>query len=304
MINEKNKYASAIAIALFSEVLFGLSFIFIKMIVGDVSVFTLLSWRSLFAFTAMTICVLTGVLKVNLKGKNIKPLLMLSFFQPVAYFIMETMGVRFTTASESGTILACIPIVTMIFSAFFLKDKPSRRQVFFMILSVTGAMIIGLVNGFSASSNVAGYLFLLVAMCSESAYAITSQKLKDFNSAEKTYAMVTSGAIVFTGVALVEHGIGGTMSYYLSLPFTDMNFLICILYLSIGCSVIAFFCANYSIAVIGATRRASFAGLATVTSILGGVLYLHESFSLIQGAATVLILVGAYGVNKKGETDK
>lgn len=298
MKSRTNKQAGAVMIALFSEILFGLSFIFIRMCVTTVSVFTLLSWRSLFAFAAMTACALLGIVKIDLKGKNLRPLLLLSLFQPVSYFIFETLGVRLTTASESGTILACIPIVTMIFSTVFLKDKPTRSQVFFMLLSVTGAVIIGAINGLTASSNAIGYLFLLGAMCSESAYAITSQKLKDFNSAEKTYAMITSGAIVFTGCALVEHGLHGTLTYYLTLPFTDTGFLACVLYLSLGCSVIAFFCANYSISVIGATRRAAFAGLATITSIIGGVFYLHESFSLIQGIATILILAGAYGVNR------
>lgn len=298
MKSRTNKQTGAVMIALFSEVLFGLSFIFIRMCVTTVSVFTLLSWRSLFAFAVMTVCALLGIVKIDLKGKNLRPLLLLSLFQPVSYFIFETLGVRLTTASESGTILACIPIVTMIFSTVFLKDKPTRSQVFFMLLSVTGAVIIGAINGLTASSNAIGYLFLLGAMCSESAYAITSQKLKDFNSAEKTYAMITSGAIVFTGCALVEHGLHGTLAYYLTLPFTDTGFLACVLYLSLGCSVIAFFCANYSIFVIGATRRAAFAGLATITSIIGGVFYLHESFSLIQGIATILILAGAYGVNR------
>ena len=275
MMTGKNRYAGAIFIALFSEILFGLSFIFIKMCVSSISIFTLLSWRGLTAFAAMTVCALLGIIKIDLKGKNLRPLLLLSFFQPISYFVMETLGIRLTTASESGTILACVPIVTMIFSTIFLKDKPTKRQVFFMMMSVTGAVIIGLLGGFQASSNVLGYLFIVGAMCSESAYAITSQKLKGFNSAEKTYAMVASGAVVFTGCALVEHTIKGTLAYYLTLPFTDTNFLICILYLSLGCSVVAFFCANYSISIIGATRRAAFAGLATVTAIIGGVFYLR-----------------------------
>ena len=283
MMTGKNRYAGAIFIALFSEILFGLSFIFIKMCVSSISIFTLLSWRGLTAFAAMTVCALLGIIKIDLKGKNLRPLLLLSFFQPISYFVMETLGIR----------------LTMIFSTIFLKDKPTKRQVFFMMMSVTGAVIIGLLGGFQASSNVLGYLFIVGAMCSESAYAITSQKLKGFNSAEKTYAMVASGAVVFTGCALVEHTIKGTLAYYLTLPFTDTNFLICILYLSLGCSVVAFFCANYSISIIGATRRAAFAGLATVTAIIGGVFYLGESFSIVQVMAAVLILVGAYGVNMK-----
>ncbi len=294
-----NKEKGALLIAICSEIIFGLSFIFIKMCVDTISVFTLLSWRSITAFTVMTICALAGIVKIDLRGKNLRPLLLLSLFQPVLYFIMETLGVRYTNASESGTLLACIPIITMFFSAVFLKDKPTKQQIVFMLISVTGAVMIGTMNGFSASGGMIGYLFLLIAMCSESAYAITSQKIKEFNSAEKTYAMITSGMVVFTGCALIEHGIRGTLSEYLLLPFTDSGFLACILYLGIGCSVVAFFCANYAISIIGATRRAVFAGLATVTAIIGGVFYLGEPFSLLQGVATVLILVGAYGVNRR-----
>ena len=55
--------------------------------------------------------------------------------------------------------------------------------------------------------------------------------------------------------------------------------------------------ANYALVAIGATRRAVFGGLGTITAILGGVLILGESFSAIQIVATILILTGVYGVN-------
>ena len=199
----------ALFIAVCSEIVFGLSFIFIKMCVDTISVFTLLSWRSIIAFTAMTLCALLGIVKIDLRGKDLRPLFLLSLFQPVLYFIMETLGVRFTNASESGTLLSCVPIITMLFSAVFLKDRPNRRQVLFMLISVAGAVMIGTMNGFTASSSAIGYLFLLVAMYSESAYAITSQKIKNFNSAEKTYGMIISGTVVFTGCALIEQGVKG-----------------------------------------------------------------------------------------------
>ena len=295
----KNVYSKGIIIAVFSEVLFGLSFIFIRMCVDEVSVFTLLSWRTMVAFIAMTICAALGIIKIDLKGKNLKPLLLLSFFQPVLYFIMETLGVQRTTAAESGVLLACI--ITMVFSAVFLRDKPTKLQVACMVVTVAGAVMIGMGGELTTSSSVLGYLFLLAAMCSESAYAITSQNIKGFNSAEKTYAMIVSGAVVFTGCALVEHAMNGTVVAFLTLPFHNSGFLICILYLSLGCNLIAFLCANYSISIIGATKRAAFASIASVTSVLGGVFYLGETFTKTQIAATVLVLAGVYGVNRFGK---
>lgn len=287
-------------VAILSEVLFGLSYVFIRMCVTEVSVFTLLSWRSMIAFIAMTICILLGFLKVDLKGKNLKPLLMLSLFQPVLYFIMETFGVRLTTASESGVIISCIPIVTMIFCTIFLKERPTGKQIIFMVVTVFGAILIGAGSDLSASGSLLGYLFLLLAMCCEGAYAVTSQSLSAFNSAEKTYAMVSSGAIFFTTCAFIEHISKGDFGQYITLPFTDHNFGICVLYLGLGCSVIAFFCANFAISTIGATKRAALAGIASLVSVLGGVFILHESFTKLQVIATALVLLGAYGVNRFG----
>lgn len=295
---DRNKVFWAILLSLVSEGIFGFSFIFIKTNLETVSVFTLLSWRWMTAFLGMTVCVVLGFVKVNFRGKNLKPLIMLSLFQPVLYFTFETMGLSMTTASEGGTILTGLPIITMMFSAVFLKDRPTGKQILFMMITVTGGVMIGAMNGITSSHNLMGYLLLLLAMCSDSAYGITSQSLKEFNSAEKTYAMTISGAAAFSLFALIEHGMDGTVSELLLLPFVNRSFLFCVLYLGLGCSLTGYFMVNYSISIIGATRRASFIGIATVMAVLGGVLYLGESFSLVQGIATVMIIAGAYGVNK------
>lgn len=47
---------------------------------------------------------------------------------PCVYFIAETVGIRLTTASESGMFLACIPAAFLIASALLLDEKPTRLQ--------------------------------------------------------------------------------------------------------------------------------------------------------------------------------
>ena len=85
---------------------------------------------------------------------------------------------------------------------------------------------------------------------------------------------------------------------YIALPFTDMQFLTAVLYLALGCQTVAFILHNYGISVIGANRSSSFAGITTLTSVLSGVIILGESFSVLQGIATLLILIGAYEANR------
>lgn len=95
--------------ALGCEALYGLSYIFTKQATDSASPLSLLGWRFLVAFLVMTVLILVGVIHIDLKGKKIRPLLLVAIFDPVLYFIGETFGISHTTASESGVFLACIP---------------------------------------------------------------------------------------------------------------------------------------------------------------------------------------------------
>ena len=139
-------------------------------------------------------------------------------------------------------------------------------------------------------------MLLLVAMCCEAAYAILSQAIKSFNSAEKTFAMVIAGASVFTTLAIIENILKGSLSDYLLLPIQDKSFLTAVLFLSLGCNVAGFLSGNYVLPIIGATKRGACGGVGTVVAILGGIVVLKEPFLPMQMVATILILIGAYGV--------
>ena len=292
----RNRQTRALFIALFSEMLFGASFVFIKMVNDSIPIMSLLSWRNLFALLFMIILVRAGVLRVKFRGKNIRPLVFISIFQPVTYYIFETVGVRMTTASESGMLLACCPIITMCFAIIFLKDYPTGRQIFFMIITVAGGLLAASIGGIQTSNSLWGYMLLLVAMCCEAAYAILSQAIKSFNSAEKTFAMVIAGASVFTTLAIIENILKGSLSDYLLLPIQDKSFLTAVLFLSLGCNVAGFLSGNYVLPIIGATKRGACGGVGTVVAILGGIVVLKEPFLPMQMVATILILIGAYGV--------
>lgn len=299
VINMKDKKQSvAVICSILASALFGLSFMFTKKTVTQVSSLSLLAWRFTFAFVAMSICALFRVIKLDLRKKSIKPLLVIAIFQPVLYFIGETYGIQLTTSSESGAIVACLPIITICMSALLLHEPPTKLQTVSIIVSVAGVILIVISKGLNASLNVWGYLLLLMAMLSDSLYVIKARKAANYTSAEKTYIMAAMGMVVFMSAAFVEHSINGTTAMFLSLPFKDTDFLIGLLYLSICCSVIAFLLTNYSIGIIGANRAASFAGVTTIVSVLAGVVFLNEDFSVIQGIGTLLVLVGVYGANK------
>ncbi|MBL7576210.1 Permease of the drug/metabolite transporter (DMT) superfamily [Peptoniphilus asaccharolyticus DSM 20463] len=285
--------------ALICETLFGFSYIFTKNTVQVAGEFELLGWRFFIAFVIMLALIVLGVIKINLKGKNIKPLLSVAIFSPCIYFIGETLGISRTTASESGVFLACIPVASLIASTLILDKKPSKIQVMGITITLIGVIITVAAVGISSSLSVVGYGFLLLAVFAYALYSVFVEKAIDYTEIEITFVMLAVGAIVFVFIAIVQAIINGSLINLIALPFKESSFAVAILYQGIGCSIMAFFLSNVAIANIGVNKTASFIGVATVVSIIAGALILHETFNIYQIFGAVMIIAGVYIANSK-----
>lgn len=298
-MDEKKNILIGCLCALGCELLFGLSYMFTKQATNTASAFALLGWRFLIAIIVMSICVALGIMKIELTGKKLKPLLTVALFSPIIYFTGETLGIGYTTVSESGAFLACIPVVSVIASTVILKKKPAKQQAAGILITLIGVLVTVFVAGTSASFSAVGYVMLSVAVISYALYSVFVEKASEYTGAEITFGMLAAGTIVFGILAMVEAIINGNLTGLITLPLYDIGFLIAILYQGIGCSVLAFFLFNIAISKIGVNRTASFIGVATVVSIIAGIVILHESFSVIQIIGTLIIIVGVYTANVK-----
>lgn len=281
------------------EVLYGVSYIFTKQATDNASVLSLLGWRFLLAFLVMSLFVVLGIIKVNLKRKSLKPLLLVALFSPVIYFIGETIGISNTTASESGIFLACIPVASLIASTVILHKKPTRLQVTGILITLGGVLVTVLAVGISSSFSITGYIFLMVAVVSYALYCVFVDKAPGYTGIEITYMMLVAGAVVFVILAFIEAAIGNDVKNLITLPIRNKDFLVAVLYQSLGCSVLAFFLSNVAIARIGVNRTSSFIGVATVVSIIAGALILKEQFTVFQVVGAVLIIIGVYTANAR-----
>ncbi len=294
-----NPVLRGVLAALGCEILFGFSYVFTKQAMGHASVLALLGWRFAVAFLMMGALSALGIVKIRLRGKPLQPLLRVALFVPVLYFIAETYGIRDTTASESGVFLACIPVASLAASALVLREKPTGRQVAGILVTLAGVVVTVIAVGVAASLSMKGYAMLTAAVLSYALYSVSVRKAQAYTGAEITFAMLACGAVVYGALAVGEAAVQGNLHGLVRLPFSDMRFMWAVLYQGIGCSVLAFFLSNAAIATIGVNRTASFIGVATVVSILAGVLLLNEPFSPVQMAGAFIILAGVYIANGK-----
>ncbi|MBF8982091.1 EamA family transporter [Lutibacter sp. B2] len=301
----KNEKMLPIIAGISSSIIFGFSFLFIKGALEMIDPIDLLALRFGIATLLLLILKAVGIIKINFEGKNLKPLLILSIFQPVLYFIFETLGVRSATTSEAGMMMAIIPIMVTCLAAIYLKEIPSKKQVLFIGVSLIGVISIVLASrSGNDKGTIWGIFFLFMAVICAAMLNILSRKSSVvFKPVETTFFMMCTGAVFFNVVSMGKHFITGTDIVYISLLGNE-SVLIAVLYLGILSSVIGFFLVNYALANMEASRAAIFGNLITVTSIAAGVLILKESFTIYQFMGCLMILLGVWGTNYYGEKKK
>ena len=137
---------------------------------------------------------------------------------------------------------------------------------------------------------------LLVAVFSAVAYTLLNRGISgQYTPFERTYFMLGFGAFVFTVMAAFS--VHGNIALYLR-PFEEQSYLAAILFLSVCCSVIAYFLSSYVITGLPVARATVFANLTTAVSVFAGTVFLHEPFSALGLLFCILILIGIYGVQR------
>ena len=292
----KNKSRLAILAAFGVYTLWGFSFMASKVAQEHVTPFVLLAYRFDIATALLAIPIIIGRQKISLKGKNIKPLLLLGLMEPCIYFIGEQYGIRYTNSAFSGVMIAVIPIVTLILAAVFLKDRPTRAQWLFSLLSIGGIIVITLSENSGGSINFLGFFCLLIAVVTGSAYSVISRGISDeFSVYERTFVMLLMAAIFYTSLAVIENRSDPGA---LIRPLGRADFVLAVLYLAVGASVLGYTLFNYAVTNAPMPKVIILCNLTTIISVLAGVVFLGDPFSLISVIAMIAVLVGIWGVQR------
>lgn len=283
---------------LFSTI-FGFSFMFTKEVLELIDPFQLMGYRFLMAALVVNIAWLVGIFKIKVTFSKFKYLILITIAQPILYFIFETVGMNYTTSSEAGLLISLIPVVVTILAVIFLNEKPEKRQLVYIILSVLGVIFIVIMKGNTEiKGNFLGMALIGGAVLMAGIYNILSRKLSvDFKPEVITYYMMTIGALVFNTLLLSMESTN--FNNYLQ-PLFDLNVLLPVIYLGVISSVLAFFLVNFTLSKLPASQSAVFANLTTVVSILAGVFIRNEPFYWFQVIGAVMIIVGVWGTNYYG----
>lgn len=205
------------------------------------------------------------------------------------YYLLENIALTYTMASNVGVIISVAPFFTAILSHVFLKQDEKLRANFFVgfVVAMVGIALISF-NGSSLQLNPVGDLLALLAAFLWACYSILTRKISSFSF----NTILTTRRVFFYGILFMIPALF-LFDFKLDLGrFADVTYLLNILFLGLGASALCFVTWNFAVKLLGAVKTSIYIYLVPVITVAASVLILHEPFTWITGAGTVLTLAG------------
>ncbi len=275
--NIKNRKAVVWSLLVLVAVLWGLSFFGSTCALKYVEPIELLSVRwTIAAFLFLSLIAL-GIIKVYYKGKPNKYLMLMALRQPCLYSAFELLGIKYTTTSESSIIIAMIPIVVIVLSGVFLREKYSRKVKMAVAVAFLGLVISTyFAPNFSFGGEGIGYLYLFIAIIIGGIYNLMVNRLSKYYSVfEMSTVMTVSGTIFYNIISIAQ----GNFIHPWKVLISNGDFALSALYLGIGCSFLAYLTYNYILTKLppGIASCLQANGI-TVVGVLSGIILAGDSF--------------------------
>ena len=94
------------------NVIWGASYLFTRIAQQEAPPMVQMSLRFLLAFLLLNLMMLFGWEKIRLRGKNLRPLIVLSCVEPI-YFFFESYGIYYSNSTFAGVTLAIVPVIAI-----------------------------------------------------------------------------------------------------------------------------------------------------------------------------------------------
>ena len=297
-MSNSRKHTLAVITACIAFVIFGFSFMFSSIALSITSTMVLLCFRFTVAVITLTVVVAVNSLvgrirgkawfSFSLKGKPMGGLLLLGIVQPVLYLVFENSSIRYTSSAVTGTVLAVVPVICILADVFISRESVSKLQVVCAVACVARVALVE-TGGETRISFLGFFCLLMTLVCDVGYYILSRRASRQFSPLEVTYVMFLMGMIVFVPAALIQ-GRGQMAELFLpaiqSAPFWGS-----VVFLGAVSSVGAYGLLNYANATLTNSEASLIGNIATVVSVLAGVLLLRDPFSPLQAIGVVVILI-------------
>ncbi len=286
----KSMESKQIAPLFLMTLLFGMSFIATKQALTGLGIFQVVFARHFLALVVLSLFLWRRPRRLVIAPQDRKHFLVLTVVEPVGYFIFETYGIRYTTPSSVSIIIATIPVFSLLFALWLLRENTHWLAVAGIGLSLLGVYFIVSTQQTSelAPYPLAGNFLTLGAAVTAGLYNVLCRRLtRRYSAWTITYYQAIAASLFFLPFASAE-------GFLYSGWFIDRTVVFSILYLGLGSSVVAYYLLNYSLSRLPTYKVAIFANLIPVVTIFASWIVYTEILDRHQWLGALLVILGIY----------
>lgn len=283
-------------------IFWGSSFVVVKEVLGEgLTPIAIATFRFLLAGAFFLIALfakkrLNASYRLGVERREFTTLVVLALTGVTFFFIIQYTGIQMASASIAA-ILVCLlsPILITVFSVRLLKEHLSKRQIFGILVAVSGTLLVVSADLFDLQISMqflVGTLILLLTPVLWAAYSLLGEKIMKKHDAFVIVAYVNLlGGLFLIPFSLAENSFAQILTL-------GTNEWLALLYLAFTCSLIGYYIWFYVLKKAGAVAS-SFLFAEPLVTALFAVAFVGESLSPFVLAGAVLIFVGVYLVTRK-----
>ena len=265
------------------------SFIWFKVANKTFHPITIVFIRLLFSTILMTTFLVVTKNYMKIKKSDRKLFLMLALFEPFFYFLGESFGLTYVSATVCSVLIATIPVFATIGAWLIFKEKLKAINYAGIILSFMGVLVFILNTDGSLSFNIKGLGLLTLAVLSAIGYNLTlSHLIETYTPVYIVNVQNLIGATLFLPLFLIFD-----FKHFISTPFT-FNMFKPIIELSIFASCGAFILFAYSVKNMGITKANVFSNCIPVFTAFFSFILMGDKLTVQNIAGMAIVIAGLF----------
>lgn len=282
----KNKFRIYGGIFL-AMIFWAFSFIWFKIANKTFQPITIVFLRLIVAIIILTSYLLIKKKFVKIRKEDRKMFLMLATFEPFLYFLGESFGLTYVSATVGSVLISTIPVVATIGAWLIFRERLKIINYIGIIVSFAGVVIFVMNKDGALIFNMKGLALLMLAVFSATGYNLTLSRLVGrYEPVFIVNVQNIMGAIFFLPVFIIFN-----LKTFLDTPFT-IGSLMPVIELAVFASCGAFILFAYSVRNLGITRANVFTNFIPIFTAFFSFLILGDKLTIQNIAGMMIVIAG------------
>ena len=274
------------------------SFIWFKMANENFRPITIVFLRLVFAVIILSTYLTITKKFVKIRKSDYKLFFMMAVFEPFIYFLGESFGLTYVSATVCSVLISTIPVFATIGAWVFFREKLKIINYLGIILSFVGVLVFIMNKDGSISYNLKGLALIFLAVFAAVGYNLTLSRLVDhYSPIYIVNVQNVIGAILFLPLFL-------TMELK---PFTAVEFnfrmFLPIIQLSVFASCAAFILFAFSVRKLGLLKANVFTNSIPLFTAFFSFILIGDKLTVQNLIGMVVVVAGLYMSQLRGRIE-